>query len=183
MSDLVVITFTTQDAGLAALKHVRDVGACDRADVCPTPRSSRRTPTARSTSRTRSAAGPRSARSAAGLLGLLLGVVFFPVLGIAIGAAIGAAIGHSVSSHVDQDFVKDIQAELTPGTSALFAVVKANPSALVAAVRGFDGKVYQTTLEPGARGVAQRGAQERRLTPALRRRPSRPAKVVFRHDP
>ena len=25
MSDLVVITFTTQDAGLAALKHIRDV--------------------------------------------------------------------------------------------------------------------------------------------------------------
>ena len=148
MSDLVVITFTTQDAGLAALKHIREHGARDRTDSCPTRQSSRRTPRARSTSRTRSAPGPRSAPSAAGRSDCSSASCSSRSSGIAIGAAIGAAIGHSVSSHVDQDFVKDIQAELTPGTSALFAVVSANPSALVAAVRGFDGKVYQTTLDP-----------------------------------
>ena len=136
MSDLVVITFTTQDAGLAALKHIRDVEHASGLTLSDTAVVEK------------DADGKVHVKNevGGGLLGLLLGVVFFPVLGIAIGAAIGAAIGHSVSSHVDQGFVKDVQAELTPGTSALFAVVKSNPSGLVTAVQGFQGKVYQTTL-------------------------------------
>ncbi len=147
MSDLVVITFTTQDAGLAALKHVResehatDLRLSDTAVV-------EKDAEGKIHVKNELSSGTEVGAVSGGLLGLLLGVAFFPVLVIGIGAAIGAAIGHSVSSHVDKNFVKDIQAELTPGTSALFAVVSANPSALVAAVRGFDGKVYQTTLNP-----------------------------------
>jgi uncharacterized membrane protein len=145
MSDLVVITFAKQDAGLAALKHLREMEGATGLHLNDTAVVEKDAEGAIHV-KNEVSSGTEAGAVGGGLLGLLLGFVFFPVLGVAIGAAIGAAIGHSVSDHVDKDFVKDIQGELTPGTSALFAVVSANPSALVAALRGFEGKVYQTSL-------------------------------------
>jgi uncharacterized membrane protein len=145
MSDLVVITFAKQEDGLAALKHIRDsehAGQLALADTAVVEKDADGTIHVKN----EVSSGTEAGAVGGGIVGLLLGFVFFPVLGIALGAAIGAAIGHSLGTGVDQDFVKDIQGELKPETSALFAVVKANPAALVAALRGFDGKVYQTTL-------------------------------------
>lgn len=147
MSDLVVITFTTQDAGLAALKHIREVEHVTGLSLSDTA-VVEKDAEGKVHVKNELSSGTEIGALGGGALGLLLGVVFFPVLAIGIGAAIGAAIGHSVGNHVDKDFVKDVQESLKPNTSALFAVVSANPSALVAAVRGFDGKVYQTTLNP-----------------------------------
>ncbi len=44
--------------------------------------------------------------------------------------------------------ITDVTNDLTPGTSAVFALVDANPAALVGTVRQFQGKVYQSTLDP-----------------------------------
>jgi uncharacterized membrane protein len=146
MSDLVVITFNKEEDGLAALKHIRDIehaGELTLADTAVVEKDA----DGKIHVKNEVSSGTETGAIGGGAVGLLLGTVFFPaVLGVAIGAAIGAAIGHSLGTGVDQDFVKDIQSELKPGTSALFAVVKTNPAALVAALRGFDGKVYQTTL-------------------------------------
>ena len=147
MSDLVVITFAKQDAALAALKHIRDtehVSGLTLADTAVVEKDA----DGKIHAKNEVSSGTEAGAIGGGIVGLLLGLVFFPVLGIAIGAAIGAAIGHSLGTGVDQDFVKDIQSELKPETSALFTVVNTNPEALVAAVRGFDGKVYQTSLGP-----------------------------------
>lgn len=55
--------------------------------------------------------------------GLLLGLIFFvPVLGIAIGAGAGAIFGHLKEAGIGNDFIEDVRAKVTPGTSALFAV-------------------------------------------------------------
>jgi uncharacterized membrane protein len=145
MSDLVVITFAKQDAGLAALKHLREMEGATGLHLNDTA-VVEKDAEGKIHVKNEVSSGTETGAVGGGLLGLLLGFVFFPVLGVAIGAAIGAAIGHSLSTGVDQDFVKDIQGELAPGTSALFAVVSANPGALVAALRGFEGKVYQTSL-------------------------------------
>ncbi len=147
MSDLVVITFAKQDDGLAALKHIRSVEGSSGLTLADTA-VVEKDADGKIHVKNEVSSGTEAGAVGGGFVGLLVGLVFFPVLGIAIGAAIGAAIGHSLHTGVDQDFVKDIQAELKPGTSALFAVVKTNPSALAAAVRGFDGKVYQTSLGP-----------------------------------
>jgi uncharacterized membrane protein len=53
-----------------------------------------------------------------------------------------------MSMSVDPDFVRDVTADLQPGTSALFVVLSGNPSALVAALEPFKGTVRQTTLDP-----------------------------------
>jgi uncharacterized membrane protein len=55
--------------------------------------------------------------------GLLFGLIFFvPLLGMAVGAAAGALTGSLADVGIDDDFIKRVRAEITPGTSALFAL-------------------------------------------------------------
>jgi uncharacterized membrane protein len=93
------------------------------------------------------AGGTWTAAGVGGLLGLLLGTIFFPVGGLILGLAGGALVGKFMDLGVDGKFVKQVGEELTPGSSALFVLVDGdNPSAEVAILRQFKGKVLQTTL-------------------------------------
>ena len=67
-----------------------------------------------------------SPTAAAGALGgtfwgMLFGLIFFvPLLGAAVGAATGALAGSLTDVGIDDDFIKRVREEVTPGTSALF---------------------------------------------------------------
>jgi uncharacterized membrane protein len=53
--------------------------------------------------------------------GMLFGLLFFmPFFGLAVGAAMGALIGHYSDYGIDDKFIKEVQSEVTEGTSALF---------------------------------------------------------------
>ena len=53
--------------------------------------------------------------------GMLFGLLFFmPFFGMAVGAAIGALTGHFSDYGIDDKFIKEVQSEVTVGTSALF---------------------------------------------------------------
>jgi len=55
--------------------------------------------------------------------GLLFGLIFFvPFLGAAIGAATGALSGYFSDYGIDDNFIKQIQDEVSEGTSALFVL-------------------------------------------------------------
>jgi len=55
--------------------------------------------------------------------GLLFGLIFFvPFFGLAIGAAAGALGGAMTDVGIDDDFIKRVREQVTPGTSALFAL-------------------------------------------------------------
>jgi uncharacterized membrane protein len=55
--------------------------------------------------------------------GLLFGLIFFvPLLGMAVGAAMGALTGSMADVGIDDDFIKRVREQVTPGTSALFAL-------------------------------------------------------------
>ena len=55
--------------------------------------------------------------------GLLFGLIFFvPLLGAAIGAAFGALGGSMADAGIDDEFIEAIRAQVTPGSSALFAL-------------------------------------------------------------
>jgi uncharacterized membrane protein len=55
--------------------------------------------------------------------GLLFGLLFFiPLLGAAIGAATGALSGALSDVGIDDDFIKQVRDQVTPGTSALFVL-------------------------------------------------------------
>jgi uncharacterized membrane protein len=53
--------------------------------------------------------------------GLLFGLLFFiPLLGMAVGAAVGALSASFVDVGIDDNFIRKVRDQVTPGTSALF---------------------------------------------------------------
>jgi uncharacterized membrane protein len=55
--------------------------------------------------------------------GLLFGLIFFvPLLGMAVGAAMGALTGSMADVGIDDEFIRQVRANVTPGTSALFVM-------------------------------------------------------------
>ncbi len=84
-----------------------------------------------------------------GFLGLLLASVFFPVAGILIGAAAGGLIGKTAGLGVSKSFVKEVSESMTENSSALFVIIRdSDPDLALAALRPYEGKVLQTTLDP-----------------------------------
>ena len=82
-----------------------------------------------------------------GLLGLLIGGVFFPFAGLIGGALAGAVVGKMADLGVDQKFVHEVGASLKPDGSALFVLVReANPAAAISALKPYQGQVYHTSL-------------------------------------
>ena len=71
--------------------------------------------------------------------GMLFGLIFFvPLLGLAIGAGMGALTGSMTDVGIDDAFIKRMQAEIQPGTSALFLLTS---GAVVDKVRAaFEGQ-------------------------------------------
>ena len=97
-----------------------------------------------------------------GMLGLLLGSVFFPLGGLLVGALAGGLIGKSVDLGVDQKFVKEVGEDIQPGTSALFFLVRdADPEVAVAALRPYKGTVRHTTFPPEAEKELRRILKKR----------------------
>jgi uncharacterized membrane protein len=82
-----------------------------------------------------------------GVLGLLLGLVFFPIGGLLIGAAAGALIGRSLHHNVDKKLIEDVTADLALNTSALFVLGDGSSTAVVGALEPYKGKIYQTTVD------------------------------------
>jgi uncharacterized membrane protein len=55
--------------------------------------------------------------------GMLFGLIFFvPLLGAAVGAAIGGIGGSMIDVGIDDDLIKKVREDVTPGTSALFVM-------------------------------------------------------------
>jgi uncharacterized membrane protein len=83
-----------------------------------------------------------------GVLGLLIGSVFFPLAGLLIGAIGGALVGKSVDQDIDKDVIKQVQADMQPCSSALFVVVReAEPAAAMGALRPYQGNIYETSFD------------------------------------
>lgn len=82
-----------------------------------------------------------------GILGLMLAIVFFPLAGLALGAIAGGFLGRSLRQNLDAGLVKDVTADLTANTSALFVIGSGQPAAVIGALEPSKGKVYQTTVD------------------------------------
>ncbi|MCL2769699.1 MAG: DUF1269 domain-containing protein [Solirubrobacterales bacterium] len=77
--------------------------------------------------------------------GLLFGLIFLvPILGMAIGAAAGAIGGSMANVGIDENFIKRVREQVTPGTSALFALTS---DAVVERVREAFGDFQAELLE------------------------------------
>jgi uncharacterized membrane protein len=80
--------------------------------------------------------------------GLLFGLIFFvPLFGLAIGAAAGALGGSLTDVGIDDDFIKRIREQVTPGTSALFALTSdAVIERVQDAFKGHQAELVETNL-------------------------------------
>ena len=80
--------------------------------------------------------------------GTLIGMIFLnPLLGAAVGAGAGALSGKLRDIGISDEFMKDLGENLRNGTSALFVLVrKATPDKVLDRLKGFKGKILQTSL-------------------------------------
>jgi uncharacterized membrane protein len=83
-----------------------------------------------------------------GFCGMLIGLIFLsPLLGFAIGAAAGAASAALIDLGINDHFLKELNATMTPGSSALFVLVrKATPDKVLEELKGTGGKILKTSL-------------------------------------
>jgi uncharacterized membrane protein len=80
--------------------------------------------------------------------GALIGLIFLnPLVGAAIGAGAGALSGKIADIGIDDNFMKELGETFLPNTSALCVLVKkATPDKVMDKLKGFGGKVLQTSL-------------------------------------
>lgn len=101
-----------------------------------------------------------------GMWGILIGLLFFvPIAGLAIGAATGAIAGNLADYGIDDKFAKQLSATMTPGSSAIFVLVrKSTPDRVVPEIAKFGGTVLRTSLpketEAKLQDALNRGAGE-----------------------
>jgi uncharacterized membrane protein len=84
--------------------------------------------------------------------GLLIGAIFLmPIFGLAIGAAAGALGGALTDFGINDDFMKNLAADLKPGNAALFLLVKnMTTDKVLEALAGTGGTVLKTSLNHSA---------------------------------
>jgi len=80
--------------------------------------------------------------------GLLFGLIFFvPLLGVALGAAVGAFAGAMSDAGINDNFIKSVREQVTPGSSALFVLTSdAVLDEVMAAFKENSGELIQTNL-------------------------------------
>lgn len=85
-----------------------------------------------------------------GFWGMLIGMIFLnPLLGAAVGATAGAVSGKFTDIGLDDKMMKELTAALTPGTSALFVLVRrATADKVLEGLKPFagKGKILTTSL-------------------------------------
>ena len=83
-----------------------------------------------------------------GFWGSLIGLIFLnPLLGLAVGATAGAVSGALSDVGINDDFMKDLAATMTDGSSALFVLVrKATPDKVLEEIKGTGGRIIKTSL-------------------------------------
>jgi uncharacterized membrane protein len=96
-----------------------------------------------------------------GMWGALVGLLFLnPLVGAALGAGVGALSGRFTDVGIDDKFMKDAAAALTPGQAALCLMIrKVTADKVLPAMAPFGGTVLRTNLSD---------EQEARLQAALK---------------
>ncbi len=83
-----------------------------------------------------------------GFWGALIGLIFLnPLLGALIGGAIGSVTGALGDIGIDDEFMKELSANMQPNTSTLFVLIREiTPDKVLEEIRLFGGKVLRTSL-------------------------------------
>ena len=147
MSNLVAITFADEEQATRALGSIRSLEHEGRIGLEDTAVVSK---DADGKIHVKNEAG--SGTETGAVVGAVLGSLLFFVfpVGIIVGGIAGGLIGRAAKPGIDGGFVKDVEAGLPAGGSALFLLMKSDgsdPGLLIAAMRQYEGTVVQTSLD------------------------------------
>lgn len=124
MATLTVFKFSTVDGAQEMLNRVyalqlQELIVVDDAAVVTWPKG-------RKSPKTKQAVSVTGAGSLDGAFwGLLFGFLFFvPVVGMAVGAVVGGLASRFTDYGIDDNFIKKVRDQVTPGTSALFLMTE-----------------------------------------------------------
>lgn len=99
-----------------------------------------------------------------GFWGALIGLIFLnPLLGAAVGAGAGALSGKFSDIGVNDQMMKELAASFTPGSSALFVLVrKATTDKVLEGLKAFagKGKVLKTSLKKDSEEALRKALEE-----------------------
>jgi uncharacterized membrane protein len=157
MSDLIVVSFKSEDMADQALNKLQALQKEYVVELEDAVVAVRDTNGKVHLKQAVNMAGIGAASGAAwgGLFGVLVGVLFLnPLVGFATGAAIGAGTGALSGALADyginDDFIKSMAKEFTPGTSGLFILARRmNFDKALPELKAFGGKVLKTSLSNG----------------------------------
>ena len=145
MSDLVAISFADPDTATRALGSIRALekdGGVALEDTAVVTKDA----DGKVHVKNEMASGTETGAAVGAVLGSLLFVVF--PIGIIGGAIVGGLVGRAAAPGIDGNFVKQIEADLPAGGSALFVLTKGGHAGmLIASMRQYEGKVVQTSLD------------------------------------
>ncbi|UCC50316.1 MAG: DUF1269 domain-containing protein [Anaerolineaceae bacterium] len=162
MSDIVVITFDTEDRAGEVRESIRKtqksgfVSLDDSAVVV-------KDKDGKVHVKNEVDLGVKIGAVSGGFLGLFIGFLLMgPIGSLVIGALIGGGIGSLAHLGIQHSFIDDVSDELQPGTSALFIIVRdANPDVTVATLRQYEGNIYHTSLPPEAEEQLRRSMKSK----------------------
>jgi uncharacterized membrane protein len=159
-SNLVVITYPDEHRAaevIAALNRMSTQYLIDMEDACYVTKGQ---DGKLKLHQTRSLTGAGAAWG--GMWGLLIGLLFFvPIAGLAVGAAAGAFAGKLADFGIDENFAKRLTANMPPGSSAVFVLVrKVTPDKVVPELAKFGGTVLQTSLPKETEAKLQQALNE-----------------------
>ena len=94
--------------------------------------------------------------------GMLIGMVFLrPLLGAAVGAGSGALSGMLRDLGISDKFMKELGETFTPGSSALFVLIrKATSDKVLEELKGFGGKILKTSLTADKEEALQKALEQ-----------------------
>lgn len=147
MSDLVVITFETEDEAeqvLESLQAQQDENGIKLDDSAIVIKDADGEVHAHNALDR----GTKVGAVGGGLIGLLIGFVTGGPIGSLLIGAIGGALGGNLANlSIDREFEQEVSEALAPGTSALFIMVRDDdPEETIAALDPYHGRVYYTSL-------------------------------------
>ncbi|MBZ9655995.1 DUF1269 domain-containing protein [Phyllobacterium lublinensis] len=94
--------------------------------------------------------------------GLLIGVLFLnPLIGAAVGAASGALGGALMDVGINDNFMKELAANIQPGNAALFVLVQSmTADKVLKDISGYGGVVLKTSLDETKEQVLREALQK-----------------------
>jgi uncharacterized membrane protein len=155
MADLVAITYPDEHRAaevLATLKRLQHEYLIDLEDSCVVTKDAQgKIKLHQSVNLT--ATGALSGAFWGSLVGLLF---FFPLGGAAIGAAAGALTGALSDYGIDDQFIRSLSEQMTPGSSAIFMLVrKVTTDKVEPELAKFGGKILYTSVSKEAEAKFQ----------------------------